>query len=459
MPGRVMIIEDDEALRGLIERKLRRAGWATTAHASAEEALPRLQEDDPEVVLTDLNQGGADGIAVCRAVTAQIPGVPTVVMTAFGSMDAAIGAMRAGAWDFLTKPLDMAVLTISLDRALEHRRLHLEVQRLRQQAERDAGFGEILGESQAMRELFDLIERVAPAPSSVLITGESGTGKELVARALHRASGRRGSFVAINCGAVPAALLESELFGHVKGAFTDARSARAGLFVQAEDGTLFLDEIGDMPLELQVKLLRALQERRIRPVGADREQDVDVRVLAATNQDLEAAMLAGRFREDLFYRLDVIRLELPPLRARGRDVLLLAQAFLEAHAARMGKPVRGIAEDAARKLLDYDWPGNVRELHNCLERAVVLARLDHITVADLPRRLQQHEPDVQVVAVASEPELLLPLEEVERRYVQKALETLGGNKSLAAKVLEVDRRTLYRMLERWEKGGGREGSD
>ena len=453
MPGRVMIIEDEEALRGLIERKLRRAGWDVRAYGCAEDAFATLLDDEPEVVLTDLNLGGANGISVCRAVAEALPGVPTVVMTAFGSMDTAVEALRAGAWDFLTKPLDLQVLALTLDRALEHRRLHLEVQRLRQRAERDAGFGEILGESQAMRDLFDLVERVAPAPSSVLITGESGTGKELVARALHRLSERRGAFVAINCGAVPAALLESELFGHVKGAFTDARSTRAGLFVQAEDGTLFLDEIGDMPIELQVKLLRALQERRIRPVGADREQAIEVRVVAATNQDLEAAVMEGRFREDLLYRLDVIRLELPPLRARGHDVLLLAQAFLEQHAERMGKPVKGIAEDAARKVMDYDWPGNVRELQNCMERAVVLARLDQITSTDLPRRLQQHEPDVQVVVASSSPDSLQPLEEVERRYVLQALQTLGGNKSLAAKVLRVDRRTLYRMLERWEARG------
>jgi DNA-binding NtrC family response regulator len=450
MPGRVTIIEDEEALRSLIERKLRRAGWAVSGYDTAEGALPRLVEDAPEVVLTDLNLGGADGIAVCREVSARLPGVPTIVMTAFGSMDAAVEAMRAGAWDFLSKPLDLQVLTLALDRALEHARLHQEVRRLRQRAEREAGFGEILGESQAMHTLFDLIDRVAPAPSSVLVTGESGTGKELVARALHRLSGRSGAFVAINCGAVPAALLESELFGHVKGAFTDARATRAGLFVQAEGGTLFLDEIGDMPLELQVKLLRALQERRIRPVGSDREQPIEVRVVAATNQDLEAAVMDGRFREDLLYRLDVIRLELPPLRARGQDILLLAQAFLEQHAQRMGKPVTGIAEDAARKLLDYSWPGNVRELQNCMERALVLARLDLITSDDLPRRLQQHEPRVQVVAATHSPELLQPLEEVERRYVLQALATLGGNKSLVAKVLKVDRRTLYRMLERWE---------
>jgi DNA-binding NtrC family response regulator len=454
MPGRVMIIEDEEALRALIERKLRRAGWDVRACSSAEDALPRLIDDDPEVVLTDLNLGGADGIGVCRAVAEALPGVPTVVMTAFGSMDSAVEALRAGAWDFLTKPLDIQVLALTLDRALAHGRLHHEVRRLRQRVERDAGFGEILGESQPMRDLFDLVERVAPTPSSVLITGESGTGKELVARALHRVSERRGAFVAINCGAVPAALLESELFGHVKGAFTDARSTRAGLFVQAEDGTLFLDEIGDMPIELQVKLLRALQERRIRPVGADSEQAIEVRVVAATNQDLEAAVAEGRFREDLLYRLDVIRLELPPLRARGHDALLLAQAFLEQHAERMGKPVVGIAEDAAHKLMDYTWPGNVRELQNCMERAVVLARRDRITSADLPRRLQQHEPKVQVVVASGSPELLQPLEEVERRYVMQALETLGGNKSLAAKVLRVDRRTLYRMLERWEGRGG-----
>ena len=454
MSGHALIIEDDEGLRNLIERRLRRRNWTVVAHATAEEALPCLSREELEVVLTDLNLGGASGIAVCREVAAQLPGVPVVVMTAFGSMDTAIEALRAGAWDFLTKPVDLEVLVLTLERALAHHRLHLEVQRLRLRVEKEGGFGEILGESQAMRELFDLMERIGPTPSSVLITGESGTGKDLVARALHKVSGRPGAFVAINCGAVPAALLESELFGHVKGAFTDARQARSGLFVQARGGTLLLDEIGDMPLELQVKLLRALQERRIRPVGSDQELAVDVRMVAATNQDLESAVLDGRFREDLLYRLDVIRLEIPPLRARGRDVLLLAHAFLKQQAERLDKPIRGIARDTARRLLDYNWPGNVRELQNCMERAVVLARLDQITTSDLPQRLQKHDPEVKVVAVADCPELLQTLEEVERRYVLHALRVLGGNKSLTSKVLKVDRRTLYRKLECWQKGTG-----
>ncbi|MFH1465267.1 MAG: sigma-54 dependent transcriptional regulator [Pseudomonadota bacterium] len=451
MPGRTLIIEDDDALRALLERSLRRAGWEVTALASAEEALPRLMDLAPEVVLTDLNLLGQDGLSVCRRVADALPGVPVVVMTAFGSMDTAVEALRAGAWDFLSKPLDLTVLGHTLQRALEHGRLRAEVRRLRERLERHEGLGELVGESPAMRAMLDLLARVAPAPSSVLITGESGTGKELVARALHKQSGRDGAFVAINCAAVPAGLLESELFGHVKGAFTDARTARAGLFVQARGGTLFLDEVGDMPAELQPKLLRVLQERRVRPVGGDQEQAVDVRVVSATNRDLEEAVRSGRFREDLLYRLDVIRLELPPLRARGRDVLLLAQAFLSQQAEQMGKPVRGIAPEAARLLLDYDWPGNVRELQNCVERAVVLARLDHLTVDDLPPRVRQHVP-LAPAPLAATPEQLMPLEALERRYVAHAMKVLGDNKALVARTLGIDRRTLYRMLERWDGG-------
>ncbi len=300
-----------------------------------------------------------------------------------------------------------------------------------------------------MAALYDLIERVAASESTVLVTGESGTGKELVARALHgRSPRRRGPFVALNCAAMPEALLESELFGHARGAFTDAKSARLGLLAQADGGTLFLDEIGEMPIGVQPKLLRAVQERRFRPVGSDAETAFDARILAATNRDLEAAVEEKRFREDLYYRINVIRLDLPPLRSRGTDVLLLAQHFVVAHAARAGKDVTGIAPATAEKLLAYSWPGNVRELSNCVERAVALTRYAELTVDDLPPKVRDHRA-ANVVVATDDPAELVALEEVERRYILRVLEALGGNKTRAAQVLGLDRKTLYRKLDRY----------
>jgi two-component system response regulator HydG len=295
-----------------------------------------------------------------------------------------------------------------------------------------------------------MIAQVSETDASVIISGESGTGKELVARALHRRSSRSGPFVAINCAAMPAALLESELFGHVKGAFTDARTAREGLFLRANGGTLLLDEIGEMPLEMQAKLLRVLQESKVRPVGGDREIEFDTRILAATNRDIESEIEEGNFREDLYYRLNVVRIHVPPLRSRGRDVLLLAQSFVERIAKQTGKSVLGIASSAAQKLLEYDWPGNVRELENSIERAVVLTKFEDITVDDLPEKIRQHDSGTLVVA-GDNPEEMPTLAEMERRYVERVLKVVSGNKTHAARVLGLDRRTLYRKLERFER--------
>ena len=302
-----------------------------------------------------------------------------------------------------------------------------------------------------MRQLYDLLERVAPTEASVLITGESGTGKELVARALHELGRRRaGPFVAVSCAAVPETLLESELFGHVKGAFTDAHATRAGLFARANGGTLFLDEIGDMPLGLQPRLLRAVQERLIRPVGGDAETSVDVRLIAATHVDLESAVEAGRFREDLYFRINVIPVEVPPLRRRGNDILLLAQRFIEEFSTQASRRVTGITSPAAEKLLAYDWPGNVRELRNCIERAVALTRFEQVTVEDLPEKVRA-ERRPRVLLMADDESELVSLEEIERRYILRVLEAAGGNKTSAARILGLDRKTLYRKLERWEE--------
>jgi two-component system response regulator HydG len=326
------------------------------------------------------------------------------------------------------------------------------VRRLRRVVDDASGFGDLVGTSAAMMRVYDLLSRVADSEASVLISGESGTGKELVARALHRQSRRaNGPFVAVDCASVPEALLESELFGHSRGAFTDARGARTGLFVQAHGGTLFLDEIGELPLSLQPKLLRALQERTVRPVGADRETPFDVRLVAATNRDLESEVEERRFREDLWFRINVIHVELPALRARGADVLLLAQRFATRAAARAGKRVVGIAPTAASLLQAYPWPGNVRELQNCMERAVALTVFDQIVPDDLPDRVRAYRGS-HIVLASEDPSELAPLEEVERRYVLRVLQALGGNKTLAARTLGLDRKTLYRKLERWGTG-------
>jgi two-component system response regulator AtoC len=371
------------------------------------------------------------------------------VTTAFGSMEVAIEAIRAGAYDFITKPMSLDTIRLTVQRATRHRALSRKVERLQQALRETREFESLLGSSPPMRQLIDLIERVAPSDTVALITGESGTGKELVARALHRRSARKdGPFVAINCAAMPETLLESELFGHAKGAFTDAKVARAGLFVQASKGTLFLDEIGELPLGLQPKLLRALQERKVRPLGANVEVAFDARIIAATNRDLESAVEEGRFREDPFYRIHVIEIDTPPLRVRGNDVLLLAQRFIEHFAAVSGKAISGILAPAADKLLRYPWPGNVRELQNCIERAVTLCRYSDITVDDLPQRVREYERSRSVLAV-DDPADFVPMEEIERRYVTRVFEATNGNKSLAAKILGFNRKTLYRKLRQY----------
>ena len=311
------------------------------------------------------------------------------------------------------------------------------------------GFEGLVGDSPPMQHLYRQLARVAASDAAVLITGESGTGKELVAQALHTHSRRaKGPFVPVNCPALPPTLLESELFGHVRGAFTDARAERKGLFLQADGGTLFLDEIGDFPLDLQPKLLRVLETSAVRPVGSNKELDVDVRVLTATNRDLEAAVEAGHFREDLFYRINVIPIEVPPLRVRGTDILLLAQHFLGHCTARSGKPVTGISEGAAAKLLAYAWPGNVRELRNAIERAVALTCYEHLVVEDLPDKIRTYR-QTHLLIGSDNPTELVPMEEVERRYIHHVLYTVGGNKTLAARILGFDRKTLYRKLAQY----------
>jgi len=446
---RVLLVDDDPAMCEMLESRLSRRGYHVEWRTSGDEALASLASGDFDVVVTDLNMPRFGGIELCERVVATRPDVPVIVLTAFGSFETAVAAIRAGAYDFITKPVEVEPLGLAIDRAAQHRALGEEVKRLRQEVADTKHFDELIGESPAMAKVYDLLSRIADSDASVLITGESGTGKEIAARALHRRGARSaGPFVAINCAAMPEQLLESELFGHVRGAFTDARSTRTGLFAQASGGTIFLDEIGDMPLSLQPKLLRALQDRTIRPVGSNQESAIDVRFLAATNKDLEGEVEDKRFREDLYFRINVVRVELPPLRARGNDVLLLAQHFLNRAVRRTGKRILGLSSPAASKLLAYSWPGNVRELENCIERAVALARFEEIGVDDLPERVADFR-STHVALVGTELTELVSMDELERRYILRVLEAAAGNKAVAARILGFDRRTLYRKLHRF----------
>ncbi|MEW6442537.1 MAG: sigma-54 dependent transcriptional regulator [bacterium] len=453
MQRRILIVDDDKSMGEMLEAHLGRKGFSVVWKVSAQEAFAAVCAEDFDVVLADIRMPGEDGISLCERVVTNRPDVLVVVMTAFGSLETAVSALRAGAYDFVTKPVDLDALAYTLSRAVQHRALLERVRILSRAVEESRRFDELVGASPAMKRLYDLLARVAPLDSTVLLAGESGTGKELAARVLHGLSGRsQGPFIAVNCAAIPEALLESELFGHVSGAFTDAKAARKGLFVQAHRGALFLDEIAELPLSLQPKLLRVLEQRTVRPLGGDAEIAVDIRILAATNRDLESRVDEGKFRADLFYRIHVIPIEIPPLRARGNDVLLLARHFLQDFAALMGKEVAGISDAAAERLLAYDWPGNVRELRNCIERALALARFDKLAVEDLPERIRAYRSTPFQIG-SEDPAELLSMEEVERRYILHVLKLTGGNKTTAARILGFDRKTLHRKLERYGSPG------
>ncbi len=449
MSGRVLVVEDDAAMAEVISEDLRRRSFEVITFASADAAFAAFGDLEFDVVVTDLNMRGMNGIELCDRIVANRPDVPVIVVTAFGNMDTAVATLRAGAYEFLTKPFDMDELGFIVQRAAQHRALHQEVKRLRREALEQRGVGELVGQSTEMRRVFDLIARVSETDASVLITGETGVGKELVARAIHERSRRReGPLVTINCAAMPEPLLESELFGHVKGAFTDARFERRGLFVEASGGTLFLDELGEMPISMQAKLLRALEARKVRPVGGNVELPFDVRIITATNQDLPQRIEEGLFREDLYYRVNVVQVEVPPLRSRGSDVLLIAQEFALKFGKQHGKRVKGISPNAAERLMSYAWPGNVRELRNSIERAVALTRFEELVVDDLPDRIRDYKPS-HVLVASDDPTELVPLAEVERRYIERVLDAVRGNKRQAARILGLDRATLYRKLDRY----------
>ena len=455
--GKILVVEDDGALNDMLAEELSGQGWQVETSRSAEGGYELAAGFRPDVVVTDLQLPKADGMQLLESLL-RLPRPPAVLMiTAFGTVERAVQALKAGADNFLTKPLDIEHFLIACQRLADNRRLRDELDEYRGGAG-ERGFHGMLGNSQAMQVLFDQIERIARADGAVLVSGPSGAGKEQVARALH-AESRRGEkpFVAVNCAAVPAELMESEFFGYAAGAFTGADKARSGLFREADGGTLFLDEISEMPLPLQARMLRALQDGRIRPVGEEHEIQVDVRVVAASNRDLAECVRAGSFREDLYYRLEAFQLEVPPLAARGSDIELLAQEFLLEHARAADRPARRLGDDALACLRAHDWPGNVRELSNAIERAVTFCNGEVVGAGDLPARVRRGadsgRPDTSADLEESIPGRLLEgdvlptLEELRGRYVRYVLERTGGNKRRAAALLGVGRRTLYRWLD------------
>ena len=441
----ILIVDDDQPHRSMLRTVLRGWGYGVEEADDGTTAVALVRERAFDAVLTDVRMAHMDGITTLSQIRAWNPAIPVLIMTAWSSVESAVDALRLGAYDYLTKPLDFDVLRLSMERALDHTRLATENQELRRRLTNQES--PILGRSQPVRELVEMVETVAPTEATVLITGESGTGKELVARAIQSASLRKDKpFVTINCAALAENLLESELFGHEKGAFTGADRRREGRFVQADKGTLFLDEIGEMPLSLQAKLLRVLQQGEVQRVGSDEPLTVDVRVIAATNRVLADEVAAGRFREDLFYRLNVIGLEVPPLRARQEDIPLLAAAFLERHAAANRKSLKGFTPQAMDAMLRYSWPGNVRELENAVERAVILTTTDYVTERALPLTVQNAPPAAEddLSALGS-----MSLEDVEKKAIEATLRETEDNKSEAARRLGITRATLHSKLKKY----------
>lgn len=447
---RILLVEDDASLRKLLLEELQDAGYDTCDAPSAEQAWSLLNAHPVDLVISDLRLPGADGMALLQQ-TRQLPAAPGfVIITGFGTVSQAVDALKEGADDFLTKPVDLQHLLMSVQRVNETRRLRQELTRYRELLG-GGDFHGLIGRSTPMQRLYTQISQIARAAGAVLIEGESGVGKELVARALHaEGNSADGPFVAVNCAAIPAELLESELFGHAAGSFSGAQKARRGLFLEANGGSLLLDEISELPIGMQAKLLRVLQEQKLRPVGTNREETVEVRILAATNSDLEREVAEGNFREDLFYRLNTFVLHVPPLRERGADLELLTARFIDQFSARLDHSIQGITDRALQQLKAYPFPGNVRELSNVIEWAVTFCHASQIDSEHLPARLLKNTDIKAGIPVPSsfpgKDNELLPLQEVERRYIDHVLVQVEGNKRRAAEILGIGRRTLYRRL-------------
>jgi DNA-binding NtrC family response regulator len=448
-PTRILVVDDDRAMCQLLFDLLREDGYAVDLAHDGESAIEMHRNTRFDLTITDLMMPRMKGIELIQRLR-EIDGAAQVLLiTAFGSIESAVDAMRAGAFHYVTKPFHNDEILIQVKRAVEQQRLHVELKRLRTEVQARERFQSVIGQSAAMQQVFETIAQVSDLTANLLIEGESGTGKEIVARAIHFNSSRAtGPFVPVNCAAIPENLLESELFGYVRGAFTDARKDRRGLFQEASGGILFLDEISEIPLGLQAKLLRALEDKEVRPLGANQVEKVDARVLSASNQRLEDLVRAGRFRQDLFYRLNVIRIELPPLRERTEDIPLLVNHFIEKFAQHAKHRVESIQADALAALKSHDWPGNIRELEHTIERAVILGKEPTIGVGDLPPGLIARGESEFVLGQALAKQLTL--HELERQYIARVLESTHGNKTEAARLLGVDRTTLYRKLEEYK---------
>ncbi len=445
---RVLVVDDEENLRLVLRTLLRKNGYEVEVAESAEAALAQLDAFGPDFVLADVRMPGMSGIELCAELKARASPAVVIVMSAYGSVELALEAMKAGAYDYVAKPFKQDEVLIALRKAEERESLRRENRALREAMRKEHQLGDMLGKSEAMRAVFRTVGKVADYKTTILIQGESGTGKELVARALHQKSSRaKRPFVAVNCGAIPEQLLESELFGHKRGAFTDATTDKRGLFEEADGGTLFLDEIGEMPLSLQVKLLRALQEGTIRRLGDTKDTRVDVRVVAATVRDLKREVEQQRFREDLYYRLNVLQVVVPPLRERKDDITLLIDHFIERDNARLAKNIRGVDPPARKLLLDYHWPGNVRELENTIERAVVLAETDIVGVTDLPERLRENRDPVALSLSSGELSIKKTARVIEETLIRRALEKTKGNRTAAARLLEISHRALLYKIK------------
>ena len=446
----VLVVDDDKAHRTMLKTLLSGWGYAISEADDGSTAIEMARENPFDLVLMDIRMIKVSGLEALGEIKNYNPAIPIIIMTAYSSVETAVEALKKGAYDYLTKPLDFDELRLTMERAMDHTHLKEENRLLKASLGEKFDRHNIIGNSPQMIDLFETIAQVAPSEATVLITGESGTGKELIAGAIHYNSERKdGPFVKVNCAALTETLLESELFGHEKGAFTGAHRRKDGQFSLADGGSLFLDEVSEMPLSMQVKLLRVIQEREFTRVGGEEVIRVDVRIIAATNKDLAEEMAAGRFREDLYYRLNVVTLKMPPLRERKDDIPLLAQHFLKTFAEKNQKRIKGFTPQAMGRLLSYDWPGNVRELMNAVERMVVLSRVDYVDEPDLPPGILEQSGEKAGIPGPLDLPADLPLEEVEKASILKTLQSAGGNKSEAARRLGITRRTLHQKLKKY----------
>ena len=442
---KIFVVDDDLEMCGMLSDVLEGEGLSVCTTNESLEASRILKKEEFDVIITDLEMKWLKGLDLLEEAKRVAPTTPVIIITAFGTVESAIQAMKMGAYDYITKPFQMDELILTVRKALENRLLKKEVQRLKKEVESRYDFHHLVGRSPSMQRIYDLIERISDSASNVLITGESGTGKELVAKAIHYNGIRKGGpFIAVNCAAIPETLLESELFGYKKGAFTDAKTDKKGLLFEANEGTLFLDEVTEMPPTLQAKLLRVIEEREVRPLGDTNSYPIDVRVISSSNRDIKSFIQDGRFRKDLYYRLKVIDIELPPLRERREDIPLLIEHFISKFNRDSKKKLSGISEEALKILLNYSWPGNVRELENVIQRAITLSQNKEILPEDLPTTLVE---GVQENLFEKGLREKYTVEQLEKEYIKRVLIEVGGNKSKAAEILGLDRKTLYRKLQ------------